>query len=145
MQEARGVRIGLLLALLGAGAGAQEAVRVKVIINSSNSASIMRREDAALLFLNRTARWKGMEAAPVDQSLRSPLREVFSQEVIRQTPEWVQHYWQKRILNEREFPPPVKASDDDVIAFVEKNTGGIGYVAEATVLPATVKVLRIVE
>ena len=57
----------------------------------------------------------------------------------------MQSYWQNRIRTDREIPPPVKSSDDEVIAHAEKNKGAVGYVSAAASLPASVKVLAIVE
>ena len=39
----------------------------------------------------------------------------------------------------------MKSSDDEVIADAEKNRGAVGYVSAAASLPASVKVLAIVE
>lgn len=126
-----------------ASVGAEER-SYKVIVNAGNPISDMRKDQVAQLFLNRNARWTQVgQAAPVDQSMSSPVREAFSTEVLGQTLQAVQAYWQKKILAEREMPPPVKSSDDEVVAHVAKNKGGIGYVAAAATLPASVKVLRV--
>jgi hypothetical protein len=38
----------------------------------------------------------------------------------------------------------VKQSDDEVIAFVAATPGAIGYVADSTSIPATVKIAEII-
>jgi hypothetical protein len=57
----------------------------------------------------------------------------------------IEGYWRKRMLTDRETPPPVKASDDEVIAHTQKNKGGVGYVSARAALPSTVKVVQVVE
>jgi len=42
-------------------------------------------------------------------------------------------------------PPPVKATDAEVIAFVAKNAGAVGYVAAGTALPPDVRALTLVD
>jgi ABC-type phosphate transport system substrate-binding protein len=124
---------------------AQDAV-YKVIVNAQNPVAAMRREQVATLFLNRKAAWShGPIGAAVDQSMTSKVREAFSTEVLGQPLLGVQNYWRKRLMTEREAPPMVRGSDEEVIAFVAKDPGGIGYVAATTPLPPSVKVVRIAD
>lgn len=117
-----------------------------VVVNAENPVSAMPRAQVATLFLDRTSRWKGgFAAAPVDQSLTSPIREAFSKDVLGLTLPEVKNYWSKRMISAREFPPPVKSSDEEVIVDVAKNKGGIGYVSAAAPLQPGVKVLRVLE
>ena len=134
-----------VFALFAAGVSAQEAEYV-VIVNAQNPVSQLKREQASSLFMSRTAKWAhGPSGAAVDQSMTSKVRQAFSREVLGQPAEGVQNYWRKRMLETREFPPPVKATDAEVIAVVAKEAGGIGYVAVATELPATVKAVKIAD
>ncbi|HET7295229.1 MAG TPA: hypothetical protein VFM88_22615 [Vicinamibacteria bacterium] len=124
---------------------AQEAEYV-VIVNAQNPITQMKRDQASALFMTRGAKWShGPAGAAVDQSMTSKVRQAFSREVLGQPAEGVQNYWRKRMLETREFPPPVKSSDADVIAAVGKDGGGIGYVAAGTELPATVKAVKIID
>ena len=135
----------LLLTLAGAPAPAQEAV-YQIIVNSANPVAAMKREQIATLFLNRKAVWShGPSGEPVDQSMTSKLREAFSLEVLGQPLLAVQNYWRKRLLEQHEAPPLVRASDDEVISYVAKNAGGIGYVSGAAVLPPGVKAVKILD
>src|SRR4051812_27370993 len=68
----------LLLLGLAAPAAAQQ-VRFKLVINAANLATGLRKDQVATLFLNHNTKWgDGTPGAPVDQSTRSPIREVFS-------------------------------------------------------------------
>jgi ABC-type phosphate transport system substrate-binding protein len=141
----RRLLLALVPCLVGLCAAAQEA-EYKVIVNATNPVVQMKREQVSALFMARGAKWAhGPAGAAVDQSMTSQVRLVFSREVLGQPPEGVQNYWRKRMLEAREFPPPVKASDAEVIASVAKDAGGIGYVAAAAELPATVKVVKLVD
>jgi len=133
----------LAAALAVSTVGAQEAV-YKVIVNSANPATTLKREMVAQGFLSRKVAWSwGPSVDPVDQSMTSPIREAFSKEILGMPALGVQNYWRRRLLETREYPPQVKANDTEVIAQVAKNAGGIGYIAVGTPVPATVKVVGI--
>jgi ABC-type phosphate transport system substrate-binding protein len=141
----RAIGPGLLLALVAAALPAQEP-GFKVIVHAENPVAATKRDQVAILFLNRRTSWShGPASAPVDLSMTSPVREVFSSQVLGQSLLAVSNHWRKRMLEAREVPPPVKSSDEEVIAHVAKNPGGIGYVSAAATLPPTVKELRIAD
>jgi ABC-type phosphate transport system substrate-binding protein len=59
----------------------------------------------------------------------------------------VVQYWGKQIASMAVSvrPPTVKASDDQVLAYVAKTTGAVGYVSSRTALAPGVKAVAIVE
>ena len=140
----KGRTLAVLAALLAPAAlGAQEA-GYKIIVNAANSATVVKREAVAQLFLNRKATWtNGPTADPVDLSMTSPVREAFSREILGMPLPAVQQYWRRRLLEIKEFPPLAKSSDAEIVAYVAKSPGGIGYVSDATALPPTVKALKV--
>jgi ABC-type phosphate transport system substrate-binding protein len=80
----------------------------------------------------------------VDQSVRSAVRRSFSNDVLQQNLVEVQVYWQRRMAR-GVTPPPVKASDGEILAYVASTPGAIGYVSPATPLPDSVKAVQIVD
>lgn len=137
--------LALALLLAASLASAQEAA-YKVIVNASNPATTIKRELVAQLFMTRKTSWAhGPAGDPVDQSMTSPVRDAFSREVLGMPLPAVQDHWRKRMLTAREFPPLVKGTDADVIAYVAKSPGGVGYVLASTDLPAAVKALKITD
>jgi len=135
--------LALAATLLASSLGAQEPA-YRVIINAANPATSLKREQVAQLFLNRKVAWShGPAGDAVDQSMTSPVRDAFSREILGMPALGVQNHWRKRLLETKEFPPFVKATDADVITHVSKVAGGVGYVSGAASLPDTVKVLQI--
>lgn len=138
--------LAILAFVCGALAATGQERAYKVIVNAKNPGAQIRRSDLATLFLNRAARWgHGPPAAPVDQSTQSPLREAFSTAVLGKPVLAIQNYWQQRILRDREIPPPVKGSDEEVIAYVGRAEGAVGYVSADAALPPTVKALKVLD
>lgn len=141
----RRLLLALVPCLIGLSAAAQET-EYRLIVNAANPVAQMKREQVRALFMTRGAKWAhGPAGSAVDQSMTSQVRKAFSQEVLGQPPEGVQNYWRKRMVDTREFPPAVKASDAEVIASVGKDPGGIGYVSAAAELPASVRAVKIVD
>ncbi len=61
------------------------------------------------------------------------MRQAFSPDVHQKDPDQVSAYWQVLVYSGRDVPPRILKSDEEVLAFVRTNPGGIGYVsAEAT-------------
>jgi ABC-type phosphate transport system substrate-binding protein len=139
-----GLAIGLLLAVSAPSPGADDFV---VIVNPSVAGANMHRSDLAAVFLRKATRWgAGGQAVPIDQSGTSPVRNAFSQAVLGMPVATAVQYWQKQMFAASPLrPPPVKGSDAEVIAFVEKTAGAVGYVSKEAVLPAGVKAIAVIE
>ena len=118
-----------------------------VIANASNPAASIAKADLARIFLRKSRAWPGarLPASPVDQKEASPARKAFIGDVIGKDAAGMTAYWQSQIFVGGSTPPPVKASDADVIAFVAGTPGAIGYVSPEVELPATVKALKVDE
>lgn len=97
------------------------------------------------IFLKQARRWSdGHAVLPVDQSLRSLVRESFCREVLRQEIEAVNIYWQRKMAT-GVMPPMVKSSDEEIVSFVASTPGSIGYVSADVPLPDSVKVIAVVD
>jgi ABC-type phosphate transport system substrate-binding protein len=133
-----------IIALLQAGpAPPQTSGDFRVIAHTSVKGGKVAREILADVFLKKTVRWgDGSPIEPVERSLTSPLRSEFSRKVLGRSTAEVQIYWSKA-MREGVRPPVVKATDEEVIAFVSATPGAIGYVAADRELPAEVKALDV--
>jgi ABC-type phosphate transport system substrate-binding protein len=115
----------------------------RVIVHPEVKGAQIPRASLSSIFLKKAPRWgDGRPVLPVDQSVRSPVRTAFSNDVLQQGIAEVQVYWQRR-MSAGVTPPPVKASDQDVVLFVASTPGAIGYVSAATPLPDSVKTIEI--
>jgi len=94
-------------------------------------------------FLKRTTRWPGGAAIkPVDLGSDSPVRRRFSEDVLNRSVSAVKSYWQQMIFSGRAIPPPELETDEEVVRYVSKHAGAIGYVSGAGDLPG-VKVVTL--
>jgi ABC-type phosphate transport system substrate-binding protein len=104
-----------------------------LIANQANPVSTLPRDEASKLFLLKRSRWaNGEHARPVDQVESSPVRRQFSNAIHGMDVPSVKSFWQDIVFSGKGDPPPERASDAEVIAFVKDNANGLGYVSSAT-------------
>jgi ABC-type phosphate transport system substrate-binding protein len=115
----------------------------KVIVNTANSSTKISKSDLNALFLKKMAKWSdGTPSAPINQSKKSPVRDIFTTTVHGKSVAAIDSYWQQQIFSGRDVPPPEKSSDAEVVAYVKANSGAVGYVTGAAPT-AGVKVLSV--
>ena len=121
---------------------AEEAFRV--IVNANNPTTTLDKAKLERLFLKKESRWAdGSKVQPVDRDVAAASRIAFSRSVLAKEVAWVKSYWQRQLFSGRDTPPPELDSDRDVLEYVGKNVGAIGYISPATPLGAGVKTLAI--
>ena len=134
MRARRAILFALTLAapialLLGNATAGPPPVYV-VIVHPSNPTTGANRKFLEDAFLKKTTRWDhGEVIRPVDQVPDSPVRRRFSDEVLRRSVAAVRSYWQQMIFSGRDVPPPELPSDEDVVNYVLKYPGAVGYVS----------------
>jgi ABC-type phosphate transport system substrate-binding protein len=130
------------LALAASAASAQEGF--KLVVNASNGASSVAKDEASQYFLKKKSAWPGGQTVqPVDQTDESPVRRAFSKAVLKKDVSAVKSYWQTQIFAGRGVPPPEKTSDAAVLAFVEANSGALGYVSAGVQVGRGVKEVKL--
>ena len=135
--------LGLIAILLTAPLPGQEDGFV-LVVNSSNPGTSLRRADVGRLFLKKTTMWQhSVKVAPVDQRSDSAVRDTFSQRIHGKNAAKVKSYWQRLIFSGRATPPPEVRSDREVLDFVSRNAGAIGYVSSTASLGSGVKALSL--
>jgi ABC-type phosphate transport system substrate-binding protein len=139
--------LGSLLAaafLAGGTPVASADATFRVIVHPQVKGSQIPRASLSSIFLKQAPRWSdGSTVAPVDQSVRSPVRKAFSSDVLQQGLVEVQVYWQRKMASGM-TPPPVKSSDEEIVSFVASTPGAIGYVSSGTPLPDSVREVVVV-
>jgi ABC-type phosphate transport system substrate-binding protein len=136
----------LVVAVLAAGAApvVSADAHFRVIVHPQVKGGQIPRAALSSIFLKQVSKWgDGSAMLPVDQSVRSPVRSAFSNSVLQQGIVEVQVYWQRKMAR-GQVPPPVKTSDEDIVAFVASTPGAIGYVSAETSLPDSVREVTVV-
>jgi hypothetical protein len=118
-----------LLAGRALNAAAREA-RYQVIVHPENPVPELSRAFLRDVFLKRNTKWAhGPAMRPADLGGAAPVREAFTREVLNRSVPEVKRYWQQQIFSGKGVPPPELTSEAEVVAYVLKHPGGIGYLA----------------
>lgn len=112
-----------------------------VVVNPDSSVAALSAADVSAAFLGKTVKWPdGTKVLPVDQAEDGPLYKAVADSIHGKSPDALKNYWVKQVFAGKGAPPPKKASDADVVAFVKANPGAIGYVSAS----ADVKGVKVV-
>lgn len=118
------------------------ATEFRVVVNRENPVSAVTRDELSDLFLKKVTSWSsGTHALPVDQA-EGAVRWAFARDIHHRSAAAIRAYWQQRIFSGRDVPPPERENDEDVLAFVRRNPGAVGYVSAAAATDG-VKVLEV--
>jgi len=117
----------------------------KVIVNPANPETTLSKSRVSQLLLKKSARWDdGTNAMPIDLDSQSDVRDAMSRAVHGRSVTSIKGYWQRQIFSGKSVPPPEVGSDAEVVAFVAKHPGAIGYVSSAAPTDG-VKVVKLTE
>ena len=102
----------------------------QIIVHPSNEVTVVQRSFVEEAFLKKITTWPAGEVIrPADLAADSPVRRAFTHDVLNRSVDAVKGYWQQRIFAGRDVPPPEFGSDEEIVNFVLKHPGGIGYVS----------------
>lgn len=111
------------------------ALVYRIIVHPDNPITSVDRQFLADAFLKKVTRWPDERVMhPVDLLPSSAARSRFSQDVLRRSVAAIKAYWQQRIFSGRGVPPPELGADEQVVAYVLKHDGAVGYVSGAAEL-----------
>src|ERR1700722_119649 len=108
------------------------AAEVKVIANRSVKADVISAGDLKRVFLEeRIALGDGTHVEAVLEK-DGPVHEAFLRECLGGTDDDLQNYYRALVFSGRGSMPKELGSDEEVVAYVEKTRGAIGYVSART-------------
>lgn len=110
--------------LLGASAVAGD---VKVIANPSVKVESISARELKSLYLGEKSSINGAHVEPVIER-RGPAHEAFLRDYLGQTDDQLQKYYEALVFTGRGSMPKTVSSDAEVVAYVAKTRGAIGYV-----------------
>jgi ABC-type phosphate transport system substrate-binding protein len=101
-----------------------------VIVNSQNPIESLDPRVLSDIFLKKMTQWPedGL-IQPVDLEPNSAVRRRFCQQILSRSVTSIRNYWQQLIFSGRNVPPPELRNDGEVIEYVARNPGAIGYVS----------------
>jgi ABC-type phosphate transport system substrate-binding protein len=131
-----------LLTALALGAASASAADIKVIANSSVGATSVSSDELKGVFLaTKSSLSDGSRVEPVLLK-GGAVHEAFLKDYVGKTDSALETYYRSLVFTGKGSMPRTFATDAEVVAFVEKTKGAIGYVASATA-SGSAKVLEV--
>jgi ABC-type phosphate transport system substrate-binding protein len=118
-----------------------------VVVNPGNPIKRLNKNQLSRIYLGKLQGWdingRIEPVVPMDLKAGSPLRDRFTQEVLRKSPSEAEAYWRQEIYAGRSFPP-IEQTEPEALAQVRSSVGGIAYVSSGADLKG-VKVVSVQE
>lgn len=118
-----------------------QASGVKVIANPSVSADSISASDLKSVFLEDSDSVGGSHVEPV-LSKGGPTHEAFLKEFLGRTDSALQAFYRSLVFTGKASMPKMLGSDAEILAYVARTKGAIGYVSADTSTPG-VKTLQV--
>ena len=126
MKIKHGVLAAALVLMLAASAFGGD---IKVIVNPAVKAASVSAADLKDVFLaNKSSLSDGSHVEPV-LAKGGPAHEAFLKEYVGKTDSALQTYYRSLVFTGKASMPKTLVSDDEVLAYVAKTKGAIGYVS----------------
>jgi ABC-type phosphate transport system substrate-binding protein len=133
----------MALALLPLPARAQD-VSYTVVVHASNPVTRLTQDQVSRIFLRKVTVWENKKPIlPVDQTADAAVRRTFTKRIHQRTIAAVQTFWQQQTFAGIAVAPPERSSDADVLNYIRKYPGAIGYVRAGVPLGPAIKAINI--
>lgn len=119
------ITLNLLLAVVGS-----TLVRadIAIVVNAESEIDELSERQVRDLFMGRYSAFpNGAAALPIDQPVRSELRQRFYRTLTGKTVSQINAYWAKLIFSGRASPPRIARSAEAVAEMVAQNKSTIAY------------------
>jgi TonB family protein len=138
MKKQNGMRclaaLCVLAALVAFAGGSAQAANVKIIANPSVRAESISAAEVRSVFLEeRNSLRDGTHVEPV-LATGGPAHAEFLKEYLGQSDNSLQDYYRTLVFTGKGLMPKVLRTDEDIVAYVARTRGAIGYVSSAAAL-----------
>lgn len=105
----------------------------RLIVHKSFPFDEITKSRLSQVLLKKSTTWSdGKRTFPVDLGGRSEVREALSREIHGRSLASIKSYWQRQIFSGTSVPPPELDSDQEILEFVRRQPGAIGYISSNT-------------
>ncbi len=132
---------------LGAAPAAAQSGGYVVVVNPRNPIRKLSQSQLSRIYLGKLQGWdiegRIEPVVALDLNPASPIRQKFTQDVLRKSMSEAEAYWRQEVYAGRSFPP-LEQTEPEALDQVRKSVGGIAYVSAAADLKG-VKVVSVRE
>jgi len=140
------VFMGLLLAtwFLSVAVRSASESEYMVIVNDQVAVEQLDVKTVQAIFLGEKTQWANGDRIVTVILESGSIHELFMKEILRKTPMQFTTYWNQQLFTGKGIPPHSFATIEQMIDFVSKTRGAIGYVPSSAIIN-NFKVVKIVE
>ena len=122
-----------ILLILHASSASAELV---VVVNAHSGVERLTRDEVVNIFMGRYRQLpSGIPALPIDQPLTQPARARFYRLLVDKDTSEINAYWSRLIFSGKTSPPRQAESVSEVLEWLAKQKGAIGYIERSQVTP----------
>jgi ABC-type phosphate transport system substrate-binding protein len=110
----------------------QSAEPIAIIVNENSPLTHISRTEVKEIYLGEIRFLEGMRITPVHLP-EGPIKDSFLSSVIGRTSKAYKLHWTKKVFQEGLSIPPVKVDPGEIIEWVGKEPGAIGYAPKGLV------------
>ena len=136
------LRLTFVFTVLLSFAGLLRADDAVFIVNPDGADASISAEAAKAILLGNKIKWDGGGLIKLAVLTQGDAHEKIMHEYVQRSADQFDKYWKKMVFSGKGMMPVQAASDADLVAYVAKTPGAIGYVSAASVTGA-VKVLPV--
>lgn len=117
---------------------------VAVVANNGIGVASMTAKEAKKIWLGKSRSLGGVSVKVVDLPKGNTSRNLFYSSVVKKSEQKLKGYWAKIVFSGKGIPPKIFKTDAEVVHWVAKTPGALGYVDRSAV-DDSVKVLLIIQ
>lgn len=126
---ATGVVLTLVLSFHPITAQAGDEVKTAVIANPSVVNEALSEQEVQNAFLGKKTQWNDGNSLTLVTIDNEAIHESFLRQFIKKTPSQFRIFWKKMEFTGKGVSPREMGTEEDVIEFVKKTEGAVGYVS----------------
>ncbi len=128
--------VGLMIAAPLPAVSAAEpkaAVQAVVIVQKDVKVETIKQKDLASIYLGKTVDWKDKSGIVFVTLKKGDTHKAFLKGYVKKTDKQFSTYWKKKMFSGKCELPKAFKTDKELVAFVAKTKGAIGYISPKSV------------
>lgn len=138
------IRSILIICIIDSFLAVSSLADVVFIVNSSVTVETVSKTEIKEIFLGDKIVWPDGEEIVLVTLNSSVTHEMFTRKYARKSKDQFLRYWRKLVFTGKAYSPKSFATEKQVIEFVKRTKGAIGYISDKMAAPG-VKVLKIAD
>ncbi len=122
----------IILPIIGSLLKAAEKVDVVVIAHKDAKDGTLKKDDIENIFLGKKTKWSDNEGIIFVILDSGDVHEAFLKDYVGKTKSQFDSYWKKQVFTGKGKMPDSYKKEKDLLDYVAKTKGAIGYVSKAT-------------